>query len=122
MNRTQKTLAALVVPGLLAVGIAAGVAVAQGPTVYHDGGMDGQHMTDPAAMQQHMKEILGDEGYHEMLDSMGTHGAGMPMDMPDMDGMMAAMQACLGEDGTMPMSPAVMPAGGHASHHADTGN
>lgn len=122
MNRTQKSLAALVVPGLLAVGIAVGVAVAQGPTVRQDGGMAGQHMTDLATMQQHMKEALGDEGYQEMVDTMDTRSAGMPMDLSDMHGKMAAMRACFGEDGGMPMSPGDMPATGHASHHAGSDN
>ncbi|MBA4181744.1 MAG: hypothetical protein C0506_14235 [Anaerolinea sp.] len=89
-----------------ATAIAGGLSVAAA----HDGRDGGQHMgggaamqmtMDPAAMQQHMKDILGEEtygrmqdamktalgdaGYQEMLDRMATGcaQAGMGMTMPD---------------------------------------
>lgn len=60
---------------IAAAAIAAGVGVA----VAHngDGHMDGHTMMsgqmmqmDPAAMQEHMKQVLGDEAYQKMQDAM----------------------------------------------------
>lgn len=99
MNRTQKFLVGAALPTVLAVGVVAGVAFAQMPGEDHHGGspeaMPMGQMMDQAAMQDHMKNVLGDDGYQRMLDAMGDHAAGMPMDMSDMDGMMAAMEAAL---------------------------
>ena len=111
MNRAQKFLVGAAVPAVLAVGVVAGVSFAQMPGKYHHGGtaeaMPMGQMMDPAAMQDHMmqdhmKNVLGDDAYQRMLDAMGDHAAGMPMDMSDMDGMMAAMEGFLGLDGVMP--------------------
>jgi len=118
MNRTKKTLAALVVPAALAVGVAAGVAFAQTPNGDRGGEAPGQHqMMDGGAMQGHMKEILGDTGYQRMLETMRDHSDGMPMDLSDVGGMMAAMEACLGTQGDMPATPDAIPDGEHESHH-----
>lgn len=120
MNRTKKTLAGLVVPAALAVGVAAGVVFAQTPNGDRDDEASGQHqMMDGEGMQSHMKEILGDAGYQRMLEAMGDHADGMPMDMSGMDGMMAAMSACMGTQGDTAARPDAMPGGEHDSHHLD---
>lgn len=100
-----------------------GVALAHGDD---DGHKDGERMTggmamqmdmDPAAMQQHMREILGDEtynelqgamkaalgdeGYQQMLESMATGCAG-------------AMGMAAPGSGAAPAAP------GHPGHHAAT--
>lgn len=120
MNRTQKFLAGATMPAVLAIGAAAGVAFAQMPGEdRHGDGADANHMMNPEGMQDHMVDILGNDAYQRMLDAMGNHAVGMPMDMSDMDDMMAAMQACMGMDGAM--TPGVLGAGQHNEHHPTAG-
>ncbi|MCC6387230.1 MAG: hypothetical protein IT302_07610 [Dehalococcoidia bacterium] len=118
MNRKQKILASAALPAVLAIGVATGVAFAQMPgDSHHDNGsgsMDMRQTMQPGAMQDHMKEMLSENAYARMLEAMANHGAGMPMGMGDMDGMVQAMAASLGSDGEM---PAGTPAGAHSEHH-----
>ena len=118
MNRTQKILVGAALPAILADGVVAGVAFAQMPDDHHRDeatGMQMGQMMDPAAMQDHMKNVLGDDGRQRMFNAMGDHAAGMPMDMSDMDGMMAAMEGYLGLGGALP--PGAPGAGQHDEHH-----
>ena len=119
MNRTQKLFVGAIIPAILAVGVAAGVVFAQMPDGDHHGdNADAMHMsqmTTPAVMQEHMQDILGEDGYQRMLDAMVEHGSAMPMAMSDMGGMMAAMGNCLGRNSeSMPRSPR---ASRHEEHH-----
>jgi hypothetical protein len=119
MNRRQKILAGAALPAVLAIGVATGVAFAQMPgDGHHDNGsgaMDMHQTMQSGAMQDHMKEMLGEDAYAQMLEAMANHGAGMPMGMGDMDGMMQAMAACLGSDGEMPGG---IPGDAHSEHHS----
>jgi len=119
MNRRQKILASAALPAVLAIGVATGVAFAQMPgDGHHDNGsgtMDMDQMMHSGGMQDHMKEVLGEDVYAQMLEAMATHGAGMPMGMEDMDGMMQVMAACMGSNGEMPGG---IPAGAHSEHHS----
>ena len=119
MNRRQKILASAALPAVLAIGVATGVAFAQMPRDgHHDnrfGTMDMHQMMQSGAMQDHMKEVLGEDAYAQMLEAVANHGAGPPMGMGDMDGMMQAMAACLGTEGEMPGG---VPAGAHSEHHS----
>ena len=81
--------------------------------------MDMHQMMQSGAMQDHMQEMLGEDAYAQMLEAMANHGAGMPMGMTDMDGMMQAMAACLGSDGEM---PGAVEGTQHAEHHPATAN
>ena len=117
MNRRQKILASAALPAVLAIGVATGVAFAQMPgDGHHDNwsGMDMNQMMQSDAMQDRMKEVLGEDAYAQMLEAMANHSAGMPMGMGDMDGMMQAMAACLGTTGEMPGVP---PGDQHSQHH-----
>lgn len=118
MKLTNRLLVAVVVPAVLAVGVAAGVVFAQSTGNGHDDDGDTMGMgamMDPAAMQDHMKELLGAEAYQQMVDTMANHAGGMAMDMNDMDGMMAAMSLCFGGENTM--TPAASGTGQHDAHH-----
>lgn len=48
------------------------------------------------AMQNQMKEVLGDDGYSQMLEATANYGSGMQIGMANTDGMMQAMAACPG--------------------------
>ena len=118
MNRRQKILASAALPAVLAIGVATGVAFAQTPGNHHDdrsGAMDMHQMMQSGAMQDHMKEVLGEDAYALMLEAMANHGAGTPMGMGDMDVMMQAMAACLGSEGEMPGG---ISQGAHSEHHS----
>lgn len=119
MNRRQKILASAALPAVLAIGVATGVAFAQMPgDGHHDNGsgaMDMHQMMQSGAMQEHMKEMFGEDAYAQMLEAMANHGTGTPMGMEDMDGMLQAMAACMGSNGEMPGG---IPAGAHSEHHS----
>ena len=119
MNRRQKILAGAALPAALAIGVATGVAFAQMPgDGHHDNGsgtMDMDQMMHSRGMQDHMKEVLGEDAYAQMLEAMAAYGAGMPMGMEDMNGMMQAMAACMGSNGE---KPGGIPAGAHSEHHS----
>lgn len=119
MNRRQKILASAALPALLAFGVATGIAFAQMPGDDHhangSGTMDMDQMMQSGGMQDHMKEVLGEDAYAQMLEAMAAYGAGMPMGIEDMDGMMQAMAACIGSNGEMPGG---IPAGAHSEHHS----
>jgi hypothetical protein len=121
MDRRQKILASAALPAVLAIGVATGVAFAQMPDDGHHnnrlGATDMNQMMQSSAMQDHMKEVLGEEAYARMLQTMGEQGAGMPMAMGDMDTMMTAMAACLGTNGEMPGGAASY---SHSEHHPTT--
>lgn len=118
MNRRQQILASATLPAVLAIGVATGVAFAQmpgdGDHTNGPGRMGMNQMMQSGAMQDHMKEVLGKGAYAQMLEAMADHGAGMPMGVGDMDGMMQAIAACPGTDGEMPGAT-----GGkrHTEHH-----
>lgn len=109
---------------IAAAAVAGGVGVALAHGGPDDHG-DGQHMMggaamqmnmDPAAMQQHMKDILGRDTYEQMQGAMkqilGEDGYQQ---------MLERMQsACSteGMGGTMPGANGQPPDAGHNSHHA----
>lgn len=99
-----------------------GVALAQDND---DGHNDGQRMTggmamqmdmDPAAMQQHMQEILGDETYNELQGAMksvlGDQGYQQMLER------MAT--GCAGAMGMTAPGSGAPAAPGHSGHHAAT--
>jgi hypothetical protein len=122
MSRRKKILVGAALPAMLAIGVVTGLAFAQMPGGDHhrdDGGMGMHQAMQSGAMQDHMKEVLGEDGYAQMLEAMATHDAEMPMGMANMDGMMQAMAACLGNQD---MLPAQVPAGDqHSQHHPGPG-
>lgn len=103
---------------IAAVAVAAGVGVAVARN--GDGRMDGHTMMsgqmmqmDPAAMREHMKQVLGDETYQKMQDTM-KQVLGENSDRHLLDRMMAGCDATA--MGSMMQGTTNVP--GHDTHHA----
>jgi hypothetical protein len=122
MNQQAK----IIIAGLGAVAVALGVALTVSFASGNDIGMSGMTSGDPYmgmmqsmgnmdsdAMLEHMREILGEDGYQRMLAHMADHRNNAapttgPTGVDDimhrmMDGIMQQMPADSG--GNMPMSP-----------------
>lgn len=92
MNRRNRILAVTIAPALLAVGVAAGVVLAQGPSEGETSSHGEGHIMDPAMMEAHMQEVHGEGGYAQMLESMRNHGSGMGMSMDGSHAMRSCQQ------------------------------
>ena len=76
-----------------------------------------QMMNDPAAMEQHMREIVGDQAYTSMRDAMNaTLGPGGYEQMLDRMAAGCADSAL----GMMTTPGATAPGTGHSGHHTAT--
>lgn len=119
MTWTSWAVAAVVIA---VAGLLAAVAIADGDGMPHNdqdnysGMMAAMHEGDSTDMAAHMREVLGEQGFDEMMGHMADHAAGSMMDDSTMDVMMhqmmdGMMQGMMDEMGEM---------GGNSDHdHRD---